>query len=342
MPVTWLELNPLDTLALRDGRPFDAGTDTIASAVDLLPSTVTGAIWASLYGKGHDYDRSLKVCAPLLARTGASGLTPLFPWPRDVLRGDDGTARRLQAGAPTARVVGPAVTPLVLDGEGEIPANEMFPADALQGYLNGQTIHPGFAGEPDPRTHEFHLGLARDGRTAKDGMLYGADHVRLASGSLYLARVHSERSAPTPQNMTSRLGGESRICQLRVLPTPIALPTSPDSFPGGRLAMYLATPAIWPDGWRPPLPGGAELMAAAVDGPVPIASWGRDRGRNHATRFQLRWGVPAGSVYYFKFARESDASAFARRSHDRCYEQAEGRLRTAGFGWSFMGKWNDV
>ena len=53
MPVTWLSLNPLDTLSVRDGRSFAAGSDTTSTAVFPPPSTVAGAVHKALEGIGR-------------------------------------------------------------------------------------------------------------------------------------------------------------------------------------------------------------------------------------------------------------------------------------------------
>jgi CRISPR-associated protein Cmr3 len=76
--------------------------------------------------------------------------------------------------------------------------------------------------------------------------------------------------------------------------------------------VYVATPAIWPGGWLPPLPlpSGARLEAAAVGPAQPVAT-ASPRGYAHnnggetvdyANTRMLRWAVPAGSVYLISFA----------------------------------------
>lgn len=87
------------------------------------------------------------------------------------------------------------------------------------------------------------------------------------------------------------------------------------------MLVYLATPAIWPDGWRIPVPDGARLRAAATGEPQPMATttpgqrWKDDR--------VLRWAVPAGSVYLLQFDDDHRAADWAGEVHGTTYGRAK-------------------
>ncbi len=77
----WLAFTPRDTVAVRDGRSFQAGADSSAETVRPWPSTIAGAVRAA-YG-----EEPAAVRGPVLARrTGSGGWEPHFPMPADVVR----------------------------------------------------------------------------------------------------------------------------------------------------------------------------------------------------------------------------------------------------------------
>ena len=67
---------------------------------------------------------------------------------------------------------------------------------------------------------------------------------------------------------------------------------------GSSVLVYLATPAIWPGGWRMPVPDGRELVAAATGEPEPAATVKPRTGMAGQPGAALggprRVGVPAG------------------------------------------------
>jgi CRISPR-associated protein Cmr3 len=132
------------------------------------------------------------------------------------------------------------------------------------------------------------------------------------------------------------LGGRGRLADVKDAGE-LAWPARPATFPGGRLLLYLVTPALWPDGWRPPLPQGVTLVAAATGEAQPVAT--STPGRSWRADRRLRWAVPAGSVYLLQFPDQDAAAAFAASTHGAAHVQAEQRLRTAGFGVVLTGVW---
>ncbi|MGJ3558955.1 type III-B CRISPR module-associated Cmr3 family protein [Streptomyces sp. INA 01156] len=94
--------------------------------------------------------------------------------------------------------------------------------------------------------------------------------------------------------------------------------------PDGRLVVYVATPALWPDGWRIPTPlGGVEVSAAAVADAQPVATATPRAGGRPGDR-ALRWAVPAGSVYCLRFPSAGEAAAWAYAMHGTAYGRERG------------------
>lgn len=356
----WLALTPRDTLLVRDGRQFDADADTSVEPTSPNPSTVGGAIFSAFGGKEPD-----EIRGPVLAQWHPGvGWTPYFPAPADLVRDadDHSVITRL---VPTES---PAVTdiseqlPLLLTGEGD-PLEAWFNGHTLGEYLRGELfpaeesyrpvrgLDLGFVRDdpdtdPGPLAREPRVGLGRTpDRVAQEGMLYQATYLRPLDGVALLAECVLP---PTWQRVATgpvTLGGRGRLADVAEVDG-VAWPEPPTEFPGGRVLVYVATPAIWPGGWRITVPG-ARLVTAAVGPPQPIATASpRCEGGVRATRM-LRWAVPAGSVYLLQFDSSDAARDWAVGDGERCgvHGTAYGRpnddrLRTAGFGVILTGVWS--
>jgi CRISPR-associated protein Cmr3 len=346
----WVALTPRDTMLVRDGRAFDAGTDVAGHAVGgPQPSTVAGAVGRAFAGE------PAAVRGPVVGvDDGLGGWSLRFPTPADVVRRPEGGLARLRLGAPGDTVVtdlaGRDGPPRLLVGDGS-PAGGWVDEVVLERYLRAeQPLGPGevvpegdpVVGEaPAPWAAELRLGLARSRhRTAAAGFLYQAEHLRPADGVVLLAELERPPAA-APVQPTVPLGGERRLVEVSVV-DPVHLP-DPPPLDSGRVAVYFATAAFFPRGWRW-CPQKASLVAAAVTGPQPVAT--ATPGEGFWRSRTLRWAVPAGSVYYLDFGTPADAQEWVAGNHGRCVagqatdDQGRDRLRTAGFGLVLAGRWD--
>lgn len=366
---TWVALEPHDTVQVRDGRRFDAGTEdtTVAETVRPWPSTIAGAL-----GAAHGGDLEA-VRGPVLAHRDSGGVwRPYFPTPVDLVSPDGGgTVHRLVPGDPTdgtdlgeapdapERLLEPPVSLPVAD-----PVGGWMRGATLSAYLHGRLPGPGQnvpAGrlglaEQEPLVPERRVGIARQERAVRTGYLYQAAHLRPAPGWGFLAEVELPAGARRPPPGPVTLGGRGRLAELGDAAPEAAAqpdwPAAPEDFPEGKVLLYTATPALWPGGWRPPLPPQARLVAAAVGEPTPVATASPKRGfwRSRA----LRWAVPPGSVYLVRLPEET-AAATAAGWHGRALAPSADwggepgrtpeppedtpRLDTAGFGVVLTGVW---
>ena len=342
----WLAFTPRDTVLVRDGRSFDAGSDTVAESTLPGPSTVAGAVHAA-YGQDAE-----EVRGPLLARHDGYAWQTFLPTPLDLVRveGEDPcTVHRLAALPLDVTTDLTDHCPLWMVGEGD-PVGGFISGNALSRYLNGELVPPDGSAEldeddlpPSPFQAEARIGLARtEERTARTGLLYQSGHLRPVDGLSVLALcVAPADGLPAPAGPV-KLGGRGRLADVEAVEG-ISWPEYPDEYPNGRVLVYLATPAIWPDGWRIPVPPDASLVAAATGPPQAVAMASPRTG--FETSRQLRWAVPAGSVYLLEFTGGPDAARKAREwahdIHGKAY--APGgveRLRTAGFGVVLTGAWH--
>jgi len=366
--LAWLAFVPRDTVFIRDGRAFDAAADTSGETVRPWPSTIAGAVGAA-FGAGPAataQDVPEEVRGPVLARRTGRSWLPYFPLPAD-LAGEAGAeagtayAFRLRTG-PAPAGTGPGEARIRTDLDGAVPGggglrwlvpppaagtveplSGWMPGARLEDYLSGE-LAAGEDGIPvadleleEPLKREIRVGLARADRQARTGFLYQAAHLRPEDGWGFLAgctlRAGWKRRASGPV----RFGGRGRLADVEKAGD-VSWPGRPGAFPGGRVLVYLATPALWRDGWRIPVPDGAVLAAAATGEPEPVASttpdgdWARNR--------VLRWAVPAGSVYLLEFGDPGRALEWAAGVHGRAYgRDDDDRLRTAGFGIVLTGVW---
>lgn len=375
-PGVWAVLRPHDTVQVRDGRSFDAGAGGVAHSVRPWPSTIAGALAAGLGGEPES------VRGPFLARRRGREWRPHFTAPLDLVTepGTEDVWRQLPpACADEDRADGNAVgggdgeaaswdleestAPLGHTGLGALrlparagetePVEGLVPAEVLESYLHGDLVRAGQAislGEleipVDPVSAENRIGVGLDAeaRTVKGGLLYRATHLRLAEEWAFAAHLSpraGRHRALEEVNEPVRLGGLTRLADLEGARI-TAWPTAPDTYPEGRVLVYLATPAVWPSGWLPPLPGNARVVAARLDEPLPVATASPVRDFRHfqSTR-TLAWAVPPGSLYLLQFPNPGDAEAWAHPQHGRALGPA-GRKRwdTAGFGVVLTGVWS--
>ena len=333
----WFSLSPRDTLLVRDGRSFEAAGGRAgaeqAQGLAPWPSTVAGALGSAFSGAAGSHVEPTAMRGPLFAHQDALGRwNPYFATPADVVL----TARQQQLPRPTANRLALLNTDpgepsmltdlhdspqsLLVSGTDEhvAPAGGWLAADAMTDYLAGQPDR-GFPLAPrwqkateNPLVPESRIGLAREGAVAREGYLYAATHLRLRQGWAFLVQcVDSADTCELTPRGPVPFGGKARLADVAAVEG-ADWPSPPQSFPEGRVLLYVATPALWPGGWRPPLPPDVDIVAASVGEPIPVATasprTARQTNRAITATALLRWAVPAGSVYWLQFRAASPAS----------------------------------
>lgn len=351
----WVVLEPLDTVAIRDGRGFDMGVDATAHLVLPSPATFAGAIGA-LYDPVPGLARKdpaaigtrlpSQVHGPITVRERSGSWQALFPVPHDVAQ-SGGELSRLEVREPDPSLrhdLDGEVTVLLDDpaGDAEPCEDRWWDAGQLHDYLRDGALSDLF---PDPPWQvERRVGIAREEtRTVTEGMFYSAEHLRPWPGVGFAGRCVG--GPDRKLDGTIPFGGEGRRAEVREVPG-IDLPAMPDDFDGGHLLLYLATPAVFPAGsWHPDLRslGGEppELVAAAAGSTRVITSGTPDRRTGAFGKGRIMWAVPAGAVYYLRFPDEDSARAAAGGIHGTTIRQAEDWMRTAGFGLVLTGRWTE-
>lgn len=354
--VLTLELEPLDVLFFRDGRPFDAGPRATGGLP--LPQTLAGAVRTWLFGRlGGDLGAlaaavrkgaafadavasqgfgpavvgRLRIRGPWFARNGER----LVPTPATIERDIDGRLHRLD---PLTDEL-PGWSPAEMQGERPLWRRAGGPATPQAGYLcptglerflNGGVPRPDEILDPeDLFAYEHRVGIGVDAATgtAGEGRIYSVRMMRLRPGislavDLVGTREDLEVCCPDAEDVLA-IGGESRRAVVRRMsagswPAPVRAQT------GGKL-LLLTTPAPF-GGWSPP---GLPLVAAAVPGYVPVSGWDLARRGPKPNRF----AVAAGSVYFLD--RTTDLS-------DRDGSLCGGEDAAVGWGAYLEGVWSDA
>ncbi|MGH4020379.1 MAG: type III-B CRISPR module-associated Cmr3 family protein [Pseudonocardiaceae bacterium] len=338
MSTTWLAVTPLDTIMVRDGRPFDAGAASTARSVAPAPNTLGGVVRAAL---GRDAGRIL---GPIVSTEHEI----VFPAPRDIVR-DEQTVRRLSM----VERADTAVSDLDdrhrlshhLAGDGEPVLSDWITRQGLRGWLTGAIAAGRNMVAPPLRTDpawvpENRLGLARHWSgpqtgAAAPGLLYAMTQLRPRDDTRFLVGCVDDQPIEIRDELVP-FGGRGRLAEVTGDVTGEVLPPAPEDFPGGRLAVYLATPALLTSPfWSPP---EATLAAVAVGSPQPVPS-ASPRGDFSGSRV-LAWAVPAGSVFYLTFNPPDGAKRWATRYHGKLIpNQSSLPIVTTGFGTCLTGRW---
>ncbi|MGH3937598.1 MAG: type III-B CRISPR module-associated Cmr3 family protein [Pseudonocardiaceae bacterium] len=268
MITTWLAVTPLDTIMVRDGRPFQMGASGSATSVAPPPNTLGGVVGAAL-GRAVAHH----IVGPVIGTEKGF----MFRAPQDIVC-DGSTVRRLAITRRNAT----AISDLDADdrqrlrhhlvGEGD-PVTDWISHPGLTDWLTGAMP----AGQEVPKpplwrdpawVPETRLGLARHWSgpltgTAVAGLLYTMTQLRPREGTRFLVGCVDEEPLEIVDDVVP-LGGRGRLAEVAVVKEKV-LPDHPEDFPDGRLAVYLATPALLEDRWW--CSPTAELSAVAIAGP---------------------------------------------------------------------------
>lgn len=323
----------------------------------------------------------LRLTGPLLAARDGE---PVFPVPRDLLVAG-GKQRQACALAPLDleevaliphdRRWPKEMAPLWAEAGLRTPGSVWITARGMAQYLAESAVGDGALVESDALySRDVRTGIKLDGSrgTAESGMLYVADFIRLEQEVSFLCGVVLDKDgdsllSPLGAPGILQLGGEARSARygpfeggdpLTAVRSIGAL-VSERVAAGALLKMYLATPAVFNQGWLPDfvdpgslhgdLEGGArlKLVAAAVGKPLPLGGW--DLGQRRPK--PMVQTVPPGSVYLFDVIEgkpEAVVDAFSCTSRlqslakpvengSRVGLAAPADLARFGFGLTFVG-----
>ncbi|MEO0293606.1 MAG: type III-B CRISPR module-associated protein Cmr3 [candidate division WOR-3 bacterium] len=325
----WIKISPNDTLFFRSGRPFTMGSETWTDTIfSPYPSTIYGALRTFLIfergslkdfknGKYKDIGTpdekgTMKIFGPLIFNSKHS-LT-YFPAPLDlVMKKENKKNDKL---FQISKVKKPEIfyseysleDMLIYPKKEQVESTEGYLDNIpFKEYLQGQKGEYSFISEfytPEPQ-----IGIARDDITlsSKEGYLYRAQMIRLEKDYCFLVKIDGIENMP--EKGLFALGGEGKTAKFeKINENPLGkLENINFELSDGVFKIYLATPAIFKNGWLPEwinlnsLEGEKDgvklkLLTCAVGKFLRIGGW--DMAKNEPK--PMYKAVPSGSVYYFK------------------------------------------
>ena len=362
------KIEPLDNFFFRSPAPFEKGGETTVShsIFPPLPSTYAGA-FRSMADAGQMGKHGFKI--------GFNGVMMedkyYFPLPGDLQLTDQNENRQWLVRAKGLIKNAASSHPLsyILHNQ-EQPSGKnkqlIMPyirEDMIESYLQGNTKQLVCEDLSDKLMTEMKVGIEVDQRsgTAQDRRIYTTLCVRPDDRVKLAVDVQADL---TSDQKVLRFGGEGKLAYVSKtnVPPDIAAASSNSRY----LKIYLATPALFSQGW---LPGWIDpksctgyfshrnrsvkmkLISACVSRPVPCGGFGFVKGTGNRITGQpkeLRFAVPAGSVYYFEIINGTYEEA-VKLFHKRCISEyrenmgfnykvfTRSRYCDRGFGYALAG-----
>ena len=360
----WIKINPFDTLFFRTPRPFSMGVDSWAEFIfPPYPSTLYGAIRSFLIFKkgklsefysGKIKDEAigtpeekgkLKIKGPFVLK----GEHPIFGAPMDLvsIKGEKNKkARQLKRKVKPSLIVSNYELEDVLMWKGKEAVEQggdWLKCTEFRNYIKAKKEEFDVLEEKEIFLREPKIGIKIDRKTltSEEDKLYRIHMIRLKEGVSIIAEISGTESFP--QNGVFQLGGEGKGVFFEVVDDPLTeLKSMSFSFESKIFKLYLATPAIFKNGWIPSWidPDTFEgeknnikvkLVACAIGRSVPIGGWDLAKGKAKT----LRRAIPAGSVYYFKIQDSSSPEDIIETFHVKNISDYNSE---EGFGLAIVGE----
>ena len=356
------QINPVDNFFFRSAVPFEtAGESTlIKSQFPPYPTTYGGAL--------------KKFAVKKRIRIGFNGLALddkfIFPKPLDLI------TFKLENDITCCRGMALEKTPLSSfplshylcdqsqeDGKTKEVNDLYLYEEELKAYLKGNVSDFKCLSLSNHLVYEPKIGIAVDhkSKTVKEEHLYELQMVRPQQDS-NLKLVADVKHINLIEDTIIKLGGESKMATIRSLDCDLTInPFVEAPF----FKLYLATPALFKQGWLPAWINPdtkigrfsfknksvkVKLISAAVGKKIAIGGFSESDTNQSSRPSAMSYGVPAGSVYYFKLL-EGNIQDVIKLFHQQCisdYRAGSGferltpmydRLKYCdrGFGYTLVG-----
>jgi CRISPR-associated protein Cmr3 len=327
-----IQLDPIDTLFFRNGRPFSMGEETWADAVfPPYPSVLYGAL-RTAYGLslGADLTTIAKNTADIEIHDIYLALSKdikdstferYYPMPLDLVVPYKQETALSVALKPHIKAYSSSNIPgthLLL-----APGHERFQSvdngwvgmAALERYLKGDTRDVPFERLGDYMVDEpkVGIGLDKNTRTTEEGKLYRVGMVRASQCRIGIAFSKSSDETAI-QSVAIRLGAEGKMAvwhnaDAEDIPAPKDILQTGDCF-----RVWLATPAIFDRSNIPDLKAqlgiDATLLAGITGRTLAIGGWDMEK----RSPKPMHQAMPAGSVWHFRANETIDLSKLQGRS----------------------------
>lgn len=347
-----IEITPLDTLFFRDGKPFTMGEDTWADGIFPPPPSVIYGALRTLYFANHmdefkkffnsknendDPTKDLVIKGVYLKGNSSGSLW--FQAPLDTVKRKK-EKNKLCPLTPSEEKGCYSCLDIKLllkpeENQVETVEKGYINYNYLMKYLQDSRSNLVFSSLNNSIKIEPKVGIKIDNttHTSKEGAFYRAGMFRLKNLSIL---VDYENLEDIPDRGIMKLGGEGKAASYKKVDDFSLLSTYKPCIKNRRFKLYLATPAIFRNGWLPNwLDEGLDgiklkMIAAAVGRYVTIGGFDM---KERKPKVMYR-AVPAGSVYYFEVPEGVDEQKLINTFHNRRISEIE---KEKGFGLAFMG-----
>ncbi len=374
------KIKPLDTIFFRDGRPFSMGYDTWANLIfPPYPSTIYGSIRSWLiFEKGSLIDFENNKFENELGTPNKKGSlkingifieyndTLLFPIPRDLLIleetkdlhkcDENKNLDKYRKNQKTLISLSLTKKPEVFISDYELDyilvnkSNEKL--DEAEGFLdinsllkyltcNDNSYHP--IDRKDIFEIEYKIGIKRNRKTlsSEEGYLYRIPMIRLKKDVNFFIQI--EGLNHYPERGIIQLGGEGRIAEIKKYDNDLLkdLRDINFEFKNNIFKLYLATPAIFNNGWLPVwidksnYEGKYNGIRLKLIGCI-IGKYNLIGGWNLANQKPkpMFKAVPSGSIYYFKILNDTPPEKVKETFHLKNISDVNSE---EGYGLSLIG-----
>lgn len=355
-----IELQPFDTLFVRDGKPFSMGEDVWANGVfPPPPSVVYGALRTTHFsnrlkdlekaGGNNDETNGLRINRLLLTRKG----NVFFPCPFDIVvskkdqRENKKEILNLQkADFPSSSSAEFILASTDLEQPIESLGGKYFLEltdlnDYLEGEANISARNQDYFFEKEPK-----IGIQKNRNTggAAEGKLYRVEMFRPRFDTGLLIDWSTDEDLDIPVSGFLKIGGEGKAASYT--PYQSDKQVKMPNIQGSRFKVVFATPAVFENGWLPKgvapktLEGKWEgyrvkVLAAAFDRPIPLGGFRMRTKHQKGGPKPMRKAIPAGAVYYLE-VKDGEAKEAASAFHGKCI--SDFGLNREGFGLAYVGK----
>ncbi len=334
-----LAFDALDTLFFRDGKPFSLGEETWADGIFPPPLSVvygalrTALLSAHISGLMHangENDLTSRLKIDFSAYHGSGGY--YYPCPLDIVQKKKVKDRKkaeylmLELVEKTTDHFSSldfiSLSSMLQSQEQVEDVSGLIDEISLNEYLLKSSVPGILLDEHKYLKDEPKVGIGRNDRTrtSDEGMLYRVGMKRMLQIRLAVGYAGIDISG----NLM-RLGGEGKSVSVSVLEQEPCV-RKPDNRSAKFFKLYLATPAIFKEGWRPSpekIPG--ELIAAVVGRPLSIGGFDmKPKNGKRPCPKPMRRAVPAGSVYYYRGSMRDVVEMHATSISDYGSEQGYG------------------
>jgi len=370
-----IELDALDTLFFRDGKPFSMGEDTWAESLfPPPPSVIYGALRTAYFSEdinnlaaaNTENDPTQNLTIKNICYKFSNQTNLYYPAPLDMVESTEKTkgAKRKELREKSHSVEKLELTDSAnryssLNPKYHILLHKTKEVEPVEsGFLEKSSLESylqfGLASKvmklSDLIISEPKVGIGRnnDTHTTNDtGMLYRVGQKRPAmvrqQGKMNIVVEFESKNIFFPERGIMRLGGEGKTISYQNLGHSEIDISSLRSSESNRFKLYLLTPAVFDQGWLASWMEQGEydgvqfkFLGAAVGKPILIGGFDMKAGRPKA----MRKAAPAGSVYFFELKNGTVKSNFTNLTqafHKKSLSNKNLSNRNEGLGITFLG-----